>query len=183
MTITTEEALTLAESIRGASEIERAKAAAALRTLAAERDSLRKAVNSYTYIDKNGKSVLARTLEDERDAAISRAEKAEAEEKRLRDLVQEMVLSRSDAQGDYRARAERAEAEAEKLREALAPSGDTKAEYMGEFSFGFPVIDENGNDAWQIVYVPWTTIKEIMAAIRARAALNQGGDDADQQSR
>ena len=90
---------------------------------------------------------LARDLEDERDAAIARAEKAEAE--------------------------------AERLREALTPSSDTKAEYMGEFSFGFPVFDEDGNEATRNVNVPWTTIKEIMAAIRARAALNQGGDDGD----
>lgn len=65
----------------------------------------------------------------------------------------------------------------ERLTEALTPSGDTKAAYMGEFAFNVMVdsIDEDDDEPVPMqVYVPWTTIKEIMAAISARAVL---GDD------
>jgi hypothetical protein len=72
------------------------------------------------------------------------------------------------------------EAENERLREALTPSGDTKTAYMGEFSFNIEDYDEDGMEWARVVTVPWTTIKEIMAAIRARAALNpKGGDNGE----
>lgn len=61
-----------------------------------------------------------------------------------------------------------AEADSARLREALTPSAETKAAYMGEFGFQFGEYTPN---------VPWTTIKQIMAAILARAALNQGADE------
>lgn len=53
-----------------------------------------------------------------------------------------------------------------RLREALTPSGDTKAAYMGEFSW-----EEESDDGRGVATrtIPWTTIKEIMAAIRQRA--------------
>lgn len=61
----------------------------------------------------------------------------------------------------------------ERLREALAPSGATKAAYHGEFSFRlFEGVGDDGEDMYRKVYVPWDTVKEIMAAIRARAALS-----------
>lgn len=67
-------------------------------------------------------------------------------------------------------------AEVERLREALTPSGDTKAAYIGEFSFGITRTgeDDEGDpcEFTETVPVPWTTIKEIMAAIAARAALS-----------
>lgn len=66
---------------------------------------------------------------------------------------------------------EAAKAEIERLREALTPSGATKAAYGGEFTFPICIGDDDGEDIHDIVTVPWTTIKEIMAAIRARAAL------------
>lgn len=44
--------------------------------------------------------------------------------------------------------------------EALTPDGGTKAAYMGEFWFGNQKFKK---------FVPWDTIKEIMAAIKARA--------------
>ncbi|AUQ89367.1 hypothetical protein PhaeoP24_00721 [Phaeobacter inhibens] len=53
--------------------------------------------------------------------------------------------------------------------EALTPSDDTKVEYMGEFSMSFPEFDEDGEEVSRTINVPWTTIKEIMAAIRSRA--------------
>lgn len=63
-----------------------------------------------------------------------------------------------------------------RLREALTPSGDTKAAYMGEFKFNGPeYMDENMQPRFDTHTVPWTTIKEIMAAIRDRAALNPKG--------
>jgi hypothetical protein len=56
----------------------------------------------------------------------------------------------------------------ERYREALTPSAETKAQYIGEFSFRVPL----GEDSYIEPAVPWTTIKEIMAAIRARAELS-----------
>jgi hypothetical protein len=63
--------------------------------------------------------------------------------------------------------------EVERLQEALTPSLGTKAAYMGEFQFGFPDWDEDGNEVTRNINIPWTAIKEIMAAIRARAALKE----------
>ena len=64
-------------------------------------------------------------------------------------------------------------AQVERMRGALTPSGETKAAYMGEFSIPFPTVDEDGNEVMLHPHVPWTTIKEIMAAIRARAAITE----------
>lgn len=55
------------------------------------------------------------------------------------------------------------------LREALTPSGDTKAAYIGEFSFTVDFTNEDGEDTYMRVDVPWITVKEIMAAILDRA--------------
>lgn len=63
-----------------------------------------------------------------------------------------------------------------RLRGALTPSADTKAAYMGEFTFSETYTNEDGNDVTVACLVPWTTIKEIMAAIRARAALSGEGE-------
>lgn len=73
-------------------------------------------------------------------------------------------------------RIEALEARCERLEEALEPIGDTKAAYMGEFAFTLTRIDECGDEYPEKVYVPWTTIKDIMAAIRARAALEEAGN-------
>lgn len=67
------------------------------------------------------------------------------------------------------------QAKVERLEDALEPSGETKAAYHGEFSFTImdPVFDEGDETFTECprqVYVPWTTVKEIMAAIRAYAA-------------
>lgn len=71
------------------------------------------------------------------------------------------------------ARAEKAEAEVERLREALTPSGDTKAAYIGEFSYREEIFDGETETYLTVCrVVPWTTIKEIMGAISARAAIN-----------
>lgn len=67
-------------------------------------------------------------------------------------------------------------AEIARLREALTPSASTKAAYIGEFSFMVDDlgVDEDGDtfECQREITVPWTTVKEIMAAISARAALN-----------
>ncbi len=55
------------------------------------------------------------------------------------------------------------------LREALEPSGYTKAAYIGEFSFGVEISHPRLGSEMRKVDVPWTTIKEIMAAICKRA--------------
>jgi DNA polymerase III sliding clamp (beta) subunit (PCNA family) len=57
----------------------------------------------------------------------------------------------------------------EHFREALTPSGETKAEYIGEFSMSFPEFDDDGDEVTRTINVPWVTIKEIMNAITARA--------------
>lgn len=70
---------------------------------------------------------------------------------------------------------ETAEASLAAAREALTPSGDTKAAYMGEFYFNFTIMEMDEDDepyeCQRAVTIPWDTIKEIMAAISARAAL------------
>lgn len=59
-----------------------------------------------------------------------------------------------------------------RLVEALTPSGETKAEYIGEFSWNHYVDDGAGGEFPVKMVVPWTTIKEIMKAINARAAID-----------
>lgn len=60
----------------------------------------------------------------------------------------------------------------EGLEKALTPSADTKAEYMGEFTIAVDrygiELDEPDDETARVdrIPVPWTTIKEIMAAIR-----------------
>lgn len=61
------------------------------------------------------------------------------------------------------------QAENARLKAALTPSAETKAAYIGEFGFYLEERDERGREHARRVTVPWTTIKEIMAAIRARA--------------
>lgn len=60
--------------------------------------------------------------------------------------------------------------ENDRLREALTASGETKAAYIGEFQFSREVLID-GESHVEKIDVPWDTIKQIMAAIRARAAL------------
>jgi hypothetical protein len=113
-----------------------------------------------------------------------------ADEVRVRDISR-LTVERDEARAEcegLRAKLEkfvaahaleckqRLAAEADKARsiEALTPSGNTKAAYIGEFHFDYTVWDPHGEDEiTHRVSVPWGTIKEIMAAIRARAALSQ----------
>jgi hypothetical protein len=61
-------------------------------------------------------------------------------------------------------------AEIDRLTEALTPSADTKAAYMGEFYWEEVYMDDDGHDVVRKIPVPWTVIKQIMAAIRTRGA-------------
>ncbi len=64
------------------------------------------------------------------------------------------------------------EAQLAAFGEAVTPSAETKADYIGEFSFNMEFgEDEEGTPYSRNVSVPWTTIKEIMKAISARADL------------
>jgi hypothetical protein len=65
----------------------------------------------------------------------------------------------------------------EGLREALTPSAATKAAYLGEFKITLHRTDEAGDEYTEDVMVPWTTIKEIMAAILARALSHANGGE------
>lgn len=64
-------------------------------------------------------------------------------------------------------------AENERLKAALAPSDETKKAYMSEFSVPVPFWEDDGNggthDVIRNINVPWTTIKDIMKAIREYA--------------
>lgn len=64
-----------------------------------------------------------------------------------------------------------------RLTEALTPSGDTKAAYMGEFEFIVFGMNDDGEECSHKITVPWTAIKEIMAAIKARAALQENANE------
>jgi hypothetical protein len=65
------------------------------------------------------------------------------------------------------------------LREALTPSAETKGAYIAEFKFTVTEMRESGEEVLRDITVPWTTIKDIMKAILARADKKQeiGGAD------
>jgi hypothetical protein len=71
--------------------------------------------------------------------------------------------------GSYADEAKTLADENARLRAALTPSAETKAAYIGEFRFNLPVVNEEGDEIVLTPNVPWTTIKQIMAAIRAYA--------------
>ena len=62
------------------------------------------------------------------------------------------------------------DAEIARLRDALTPSAETKAAYWSEVECDCPT------ETWRH-YVPWTSIKQIMKMIRARAALKGDSDE------
>lgn len=100
------------------------------------------------------------------------------------DAVDLDMLKRGDMLGPktgakFHAAIERLLAENRALIDALTPSGDTKAAYIAEFKFDVEVWDPDGGEdgdgeaVMESTTVPWTTVKEIMAAIsrHARQAL------------
>lgn len=114
----------------------------------------------YVYCDLADFTIRALSAERDRNAAIAikALDRATlAEEWRDHDKAEVIRLAAENAA----------------LREALTPSGDTKAEYAGEFSITvYDGEDEDGAEQWRKVLVDWTTIKAIMATIKARAALS-----------
>lgn len=90
-------------------------------------------------------------------------------ERQWRLLAEESISDHCETEARLTAALARVEA----LEAALTPSANTKAAYIGEFSFR--IEEENRS---RLVTVPWDNIKEIMAAIRARALLDGGPDDA-----
>ena len=66
--------------------------------------------------------------------------------------------------------------EIRRQREALTPSAETKAAYMGEFAVEVSETDDSGEEFDRKIYVPWTVIKQIMAAIRKQAFANREGE-------
>lgn len=55
----------------------------------------------------------------------------------------------------------------EAWEDATTPSGRTKHLHIGEYSFELETMDEDGEPFSQKITVPWTTVKDIMKAIRA----------------
>lgn len=60
-------------------------------------------------------------------------------------------------------------ARCEALEAALTPSADTKAAYIAEHQIEVEAMDEDGDSCTEMVTIPWTTIKDIMAMILKRA--------------
>jgi hypothetical protein len=69
------------------------------------------------------------------------------------------------SEAELRAKVAELERKLERMREALTPSGGTKAAYIGEFFVSCSGTDKH----W--VAVPWTTIKDVLAAVRKRAGI------------
>ena len=98
----------------------------------------------------------------------------------FRDIVRQLddfswdEILRDSGEVDYVESSRKANASLARLVEALTPSGETKAAYIGEFHFDVEDRDADGEDCLRRVTVPWTTVKEIMATIRARAAAGEG---------
>lgn len=148
------------------------RAASTIEALAAENASLRAELLEQAKANGAGAEREAKLMA-ERDAALRECTKwaCEAGEAKGR-------LEGSELPGivdGWREKCEALERRCERLREALTPSAETKAAYMGEFSWTEWLPDENGTEQGHEMLVPWTTIKEIMAAIRECAALE--GDE------
>jgi len=71
---------------------------------------------------------------------------------------------------------------AEPYKFALTPSPATKRYHSSMYRFTIPEMDEDGNERRRVVYVPWTTVKEIMRNIRqmAEKPSHQGETDASE---
>jgi len=113
--------------------------------------------------------IRIRDLEADRDAWKAKYEAAEERARFQTCAITEWKAREAKAN---RLR-EIAERKAEAAIEALTPSGATKAAYSGEFSEPTTEMVETEDGDWVErslrVPVSWTTIKEIMTAIRDRA--------------
>ena len=129
------------------------------------------------YISREEHAALIREAEAERDEA-----------QRLMQMRHREMLAADELMRKHQGRAVAAEADRDRLAaanaaldakvaglvEALEPSAETKAAYMGEFYMGVTMSHPCLGEETRKVQIPWTTIKEVMAAIRARAALASG---------
>jgi predicted nuclease with TOPRIM domain len=97
----------------------------------------------------------------------------EAELKGAEEQIEDLENEVSGYEADAKTREVEITALEAKLREAedaMTPSADTKAAYSGEFRMGI-TLRLKADEEYRAVLIPWTTIKEIMAAIKARAFL------------
>ena len=96
----------------------------------------------------------------------------------MTDLVKwNVIVSAVDKHDNPWLQIEQLQMEVERLQAALTPNADTQAAYMGEFQFGLPVIDKDGDEFMRSVNVPWTTIKKIMERIGKYAAIRNQDTD------
>jgi hypothetical protein len=114
---------------------------------------------------------LRRDVLNEIDMRVSQYERIEQLETKLAEQLKATQQAWNERDGEKRKRLQ-AEAKLAEAVEALTPSAATKAAYHGEFSFElYEGVSDAGIDQHRKVYVPWDTVKQIMAAIRARAAI------------
>ena len=66
--------------------------------------------------------------------------------------------------------------------EALTPSAETKSAFWGEFEIVNTQLDDDGEEYTIKSFVPWDAVKEIMKAIRARAAIPQANKTKETES-
>ena len=111
------------------------------------------------------------TTENSHFYVASCCEEAIAHIKYLEDSLRIVQESRNTAIDAWVERATKAEGIVERTRLALTPSSVTKAALIGEFKFSEERFDGAG-EAYEVeVTVPWTTTKEIMAALRKFAGV------------
>lgn len=136
---------------------------------------------------KNGEALAAilnalPALLDERAASEQhRNDLADKIQDQLTDIgaLKARIAKQDDERAADKALLSETTRERDALREALTPSGDTKAAYIGEFHMGI-TLRHRGQEDYRRVLIEWTTIKEIMAAISARAARSAlGGEGAE----
>jgi len=105
----------------------------------------------------------------------SKASQIELMKQQLEGLVSRIIDMERQAEGLSRRiemRKDRIlalEAELKRYKLALTPSGETKAAYMGEITFGREIDDGNLHYTERIT-LPWTAMKEAMSLIRGYAA-------------
>lgn len=139
--------------------------------LRADNQDLLAAADADAFVNGNLQAEVKRLTEANNGLMAERESLIETK----REQIERLELSRGAASKvalDAIAEKETTEARIKALEEALTPSGDTKAAYIGEFAFPLVYTDDNGDSATTSVTVPWTAVKDIMAAITARATLN-----------
>lgn len=133
--------------------------------------SRQKREDDFFLID--GKAFPGKGTEYVRADRIEELEAKLAEYKMVASTIDNQWADGEDENADLKAKLAKAV-------EALTPSVATKTAYMGEFSFPQTITDENGEEATVRTDVPWSIIKEIMAAILARATLKELTGDSDE---